>query len=289
MPKNPDRPAATAEQVAYMRHIYHVDPDPALRNPDNLAHVFLSPLVRVFTHPRAFWVWLLRKYGNGILEYHLVRTRHIDAILEENLADGLEQLVLLGAGYDSRPYRFREQLRDVKIFELDLRSTQERKKKCLKKHFGTLPGHVTFVPVNFDRESILDRLTESGYDATRRTLFNWEGVCMFLEPQSVDATVRLVAENAGAGSAIVFDYLLQSVLEGDVSYPGTQQMFKHCERRGEPLVFGLPGAEGTASYLAERGLTTVTDLGTEELTERYIPSPERPAFGPFRIVHARKA
>jgi len=288
MPERRSRASRTAEMVAYIRHLSHLEPEPGLRNPDDLASIFLAPVTRLLVRPRALWTWLCRTFGRGGMEYHLVRTRHVDAILEAALRDGLEQLVLLGAGYDSRPYRFRAALREVAIFELDLPATQARKKACLARHFGAVPEHVTFVPIDFDRETIPDRLLDAGYDPARRTLFNWEGVSMFLEAEAVDGVLRLVAERSGPGSAIVFDYLLRSVLDGDLTPLGSRRMLKLCQRVGEALSFGLPGEDATASYLAARGLEVVSDLGTEELVERYLPSRDHPVLGALRIVHARR-
>ncbi|MCP4659099.1 MAG: hypothetical protein GY856_27130, partial [bacterium] len=90
------------------------------------------------------------------------------------------------------------------------------------------------------------------------------------------------------GSAIVFDYLLRSVLDGDLTPLGAGNMVRMCKRVGEVLSFGLPGADATASYLAARGLEPVSDLGPVDLAERYLPSRDHPVFGALRIVHARR-
>ena len=79
------------------------------------------------------------------------------------------------------------------------------------------------------------------------------------------------------------------MIDGDHSDVGSKQMIRTCERQGEPLVFGLPGGEGMASYVAARGLATVVDLGPEDLAERYLPSPEHRVFGAVRIAHVRQA
>ena len=106
--------------------------------------------------------------------------------------------------------------------------------------------------------------------------------------QAVDGVLRLVAEHAAPGSAIVFDYLLRSVLDGDLRPLGAERMVKLCQHVGEDLTFGLPGGDATASYLTAHGLELVSDLGPEGLAERYLPSRDHPVFGSLRIVHARR-
>src|SRR5512139_2654490 len=116
--------------------------------------------------------------GPGVNGFLAARDRYIDDVLQNSLSEGLQQLVILGAGYDSRSYRF--DLTGVKVFEVDHPATQVDKLAKLQATFGKIPEHVTYVPVDFNTQTLERCLLESGYDPKRKTLFIWQGVSMYL-------------------------------------------------------------------------------------------------------------
>ncbi len=126
----------------------------------------------------------------------IARTAFFDNIFLDALNNKTPQIVFLGAGYDTRAYRFANSNQGTKIFELDAPPTQDRKKKCIKKARIDIPGHVTFVPINFNQESLKDVLDKAGYDHTQKTLFIWEGVSYYLETESVDRTLEFVSRDS---------------------------------------------------------------------------------------------
>lgn len=151
----------------------------------------------------------------GIMGALVTRSRYIDDYLSERIRDGIKQLVILGAGYDSRAYRF-EQLRDrVRVFEVDHHTTQDIKKAKLTKIFGELPNYVTFVPVDFTKETLEKRLIESSYDKMAKTLFIMEGVTMYLNAEAMDSILSFVTRYSGSGTSIIFDYFYQSAIDGN--------------------------------------------------------------------------
>ena len=147
------QPSATALEVAAYRAIGARHPDPAVRNGDDLAERLLGPAERAILlaggaeavvkaldmNTDAAWASLGNRsvFARGV---H-IRTRHIDEVLGDSLTAGIEQIVLLGAGLDSRAYRF-DALRRMRVFELDLPQTQEYKKSRVREVLGSLPGHV---------------------------------------------------------------------------------------------------------------------------------------------------
>jgi hypothetical protein len=88
----------------------------------------------------------------GIYGVQISRTRFIDDAVQDAFSRGIGQVVILGAGLDTRPYRLAG-IERAKVFEVDLPSVQGEKKKKLQKHFGRLPAHVTFLPIDFDTQS----------------------------------------------------------------------------------------------------------------------------------------
>jgi methyltransferase (TIGR00027 family) len=222
--------------------------------------------------------------GPGVNGFLLTRERYIDDVLRNFLDQGGQQLVILGAGYDSRLYRFDIPAR-VKSFEVDHPLTQTDKLEKLQRIFGRIPEQVTYVPVDFNTQSLPERLLSSGYDPSRISLFIWQGVTMYLTPEGVDTTLAFVAKNAAPGSAIVFDYVYQSVLEGIQKQNEISNMRRYRFMTGEGLTFGIP--EGTVgSFLRERGFRQVKDVSMHELKAAYFTgnNASRKVVGGYGIV-----
>ena len=122
----------------------------------------------------------------GMVGAMLSRTRYIDEVLLQDLSGGARQVVILGAGFDSRAYRFRERLEGVRLFEVDYGPTQEYKKRRLQEIFGSVPKHVQYVAMDFNRDDLATQLRNNGYSPKERTVFIWEGVTMYLPVTSIE-------------------------------------------------------------------------------------------------------
>jgi methyltransferase (TIGR00027 family) len=207
--------------------------------------------------------------GPGVMGFLAARDRYIDDILQGFLEDGLQQLVILGAGFDSRAYRF-DRLKDrVKVFEVDHPATQADKLARVQAIFGEIQKHVTYVPVDFNTQTLEQRLPESGYDANLKTLFIWQGVTMYLTAEGVDETLRFVVQHSAPGSAIVFDYIHRLVLDGVQKHGEVSNMRRYRFMTGEGLTFGIE--EGTVeSFLKERGFRQVRDMDANGLRQAYF-------------------
>jgi methyltransferase (TIGR00027 family) len=274
------RPSVTALEVAAYRAIGAKHPDPSIRNADLVAERLLGPderailkesgaegvLAALALEPGLAWDSLGSRsvFARGV---H-VRTRHIDEVVSESLKAGASQLVILGAGLDSRAYRFGDALRGVRVFELDLPQTQEYKKKRVQEVFGKLPGHVTYVPIDFAKQTLEPVLAGVGYDQKKKTIFIWEGVTMYIPEAAIDGTLRAVARIGAPGTRIVFDYFLESALKSPSS--PLREISKNVAAVGEPFVFGMPG-ENASAFVQARGLKVVSDFGSGDLGARFLP------------------
>jgi methyltransferase (TIGR00027 family) len=197
----------------------------------------------------------------------------------------MTQMVILGAGYDSRAYRFEGLKGRVKVFEVDHPATQKVKQDRVKRLLGTLPDHVVYVPIDFDREKLHQRLLESGYDQDQKTLFIWEGVTMYLTAEAVDRTLAVIAEHSGEASSVVFDYVYEGAVDGRLK--GSEKWQRVAQRYAETPVFGIE--QGTVErFLNQRGFDRVNDVSIEALTEGYLKKSRRTlrAFPFASIVHA---
>jgi len=235
-------------------------------------------------------VKLFAGYGEwrapGIMEFIVARARYIDDYLQTCLKNGIDQLVILGAGLDSRAYRF-EQLREhVKVFEVDHPATQQEKCRKLAKIFGELPKHVTFVPIDFNEET-LEKLYSFGYERQRKTLFIWEGVTYYLVAEAVDSSLRFVVKNSGQGSSIIFDYVYASALTAAQKRGEITRMQRYGRFTGEPLTFGIEEGK-VGGFLGQRGYIQIENATSEDLKRAYFTgiNRDRPIAPIYAIVHA---
>jgi len=125
---------------------------------DDLAVPFLPPLWRFiirFKSARAIVKKRLASHLPGLHDYVMTRTAYLDRLFFDALTEKTARIVLLGAGYDSRPYRFAQSGAGPKIFELDAAPTQNRRARCLRQAGIDVPHHVGLVLIDFDRESLM--------------------------------------------------------------------------------------------------------------------------------------
>jgi methyltransferase (TIGR00027 family) len=237
-----------------------------------------------------FLAKLFAGYGEwrapGTTGFLVARTRYIDDYLQACLDRGIQQLVILGAGLDSRPYRFERLRGHVKVFEVDHPATQQDKLRKLGKILGKLPQHVTFVPIDFNQES-LEKLFDFGYDRRRKTLFTWEGVTYYLTGEAVDSTLEFVARNSGNGSSIIFDYVYVSALTAAHKRGEIARMQRYGRVTGERLTFGIE--EGNVEeFLIQRGYGQIKNMTGEDLKRAYFAgvNQNRPVAPIYAIVYA---
>ncbi len=203
----------------------------------------------------------------GIYGIQIARTRFIDDVVQDVLSRGIGQVVILGAGLDTRPYRLAGMER-VKVFEVDLPSVQEEKKKKLHKRFGHLPEHVTFLPIDFDTQSLQAVFTGTAFDPASPAVFVWEGVTQYLSEQAVRQTLAFVGTSA-PGSILVFTYVLKSLIERRSGIPGADNMMDRVAKQGSPWLFGLE-PESLASLLEPFHLCLLADVGSVDYQVNYF-------------------
>jgi len=271
----------TAAGIAVARAVESEKPEGVRICYDPYAAKFLNPLFYRFTR---FFIdtGYAELAGAGVGGFLVVRCRYMDDTLQACLEDGLQQLVILGAGYDSRAYRF-EQLRQpvsrdqdrargVRVFEVDHPATQQVKINKVRKTLGELPAHVTYVGIDFNTQTLEERLPECGYDEHLKTFFIWEGVVMYLSAKAVDNTLSFITHHSGPGSQVVFDYVYSVLLDGTVRHGEVSRMRRARRFSGEGLTFAIP--EGTVQdFLEQRGFIKVINVTSDDLHQRYFSGP----------------
>jgi len=243
---------------------------------DPLAEKFIGPDVTVIGSsqmPKSQALTLFKQFVPGFHEYFLARTRFIDDYLSACIDHGLEQLAILGAGYDSRAYRFEALKKNVAVFEIDHPATQTVKKKKLKQIFGKLPSHVTYVPADLQNRDFASSLLATGYNQNLKTLFIWEGVTMYLDAGSVDQVLLFVSQNSGTGSSIIFDFTSPQVVQGREKRTEALAWRQKTTDVGEPLKFGIAPGD-LDSFLKQRHFSRIASVTHDDLKKAYFNHPE---------------
>ena len=273
----------TAQGIAFVRMFESSKPEGE--------RICYDPLARRLISPAFYWLGKLfinyaERKGPGVQAFLAIRCRYMDDYLQECLAAGIEQLVILGAGLDSRAYRI-EGLKDqVQVFEVDHPATQAVKLAKLRKILEELPTHVTYVSIDFDVES-LEKLFECGYQRQKKTLFIWEGVVYYLTAEAVDQTLRFVAANSGAGSSIIFDYVYTSALTATGKRSEIIRMQRTQRYTGEGVNFGIEEGQ-IETFLRVRGYTQIKNMTSNDLKKAYLTGVNQTRIiAPiYAIVHA---
>jgi methyltransferase (TIGR00027 family) len=265
---NPKQASISASGIALARAIESQKPAGERICYDPFARQFIGPL---FWYVFRFFVvtGYAERRSPGVMGFLVARERYIDDCLMAAIAEGIDQVVILGAGFDSRAYRIEGLQKGVRVFEVDHPATQTIKKQKVAQIFGQLPEQVTYVPVDFDQEDLGARLSASGYRESSKTFFIWQGVTQYLTPEAIDATLAFIAGHSGSGSQVIFDYMYTSLLDGSIQRGEVTRMRRTRRFTGEGLVYGIP--EGTLqSFLEQRGFCQVRDTSTEDLKKTYF-------------------
>jgi methyltransferase (TIGR00027 family) len=229
--------------------------------------------------------YLDRRFPGGPRASAVVRTRLIDEVTSDALARGVGQVVLLGAGYDSRAYRL-PGIDAARVFEVDHPATQATKRRVVGTRVrAERRAHVRFVGVDLLTDDLRTALSGAGFARDDRAVVVWEGVTNYLTAEAVDTTLRTLAELLASGSSVVFTYVDRAALDGTGAFQGVWQ--DAVRQQGEPWTFGFEPAT-LKDHLAERGLTLTLDQSTRDAADRYLTPRGRhePAAAFYRVAVA---
>ncbi|WP_394838387.1 SAM-dependent methyltransferase [Pendulispora rubella] len=262
------KPSHTAAWVAALRGLAPASegtdaPDPIARDlvpqPYALAFEFVERFPSVWNRVQD----VATRYSAYHFSHVSLRTRAIDEAVSEAVAGGVRQLVVLGAGLDSRAWRL-PNLRDTMVFEVDHPATQAYKRAKIGQR-PSFAREVRFVAVDFERDALEQRLGEAGHDATQRTAFIWEGVTMYLQPEVVDHTLSVLERKLAArGSTLCVTYGQRHKRNA-----GAQAVRWLVRRSGEPFR-ALYTPETMGKLLARHGFEVLADEGLREWVRRYL-------------------
>ena len=275
----------TAEMTCLSRACSAFETNRYYKSDDRIAPLLLPGKLRPLLH-----VSLARKLftkvaaPKGIYEYVIARTKYIDAVFKQALADRFDQVLIFGAGFDTRAIRFQNEMGSTRVFELDVPVTQQAKIGQYRKRRVDVPPNLKFIAIDFDKESLPMKLDETGFCKQRRSLFILEGLVMYLQPESVHETFQTIRDYAGKGSRIVFDYIYASVLRKEGIYYGESGIVRKVSGAGEQWHFGIEKGQ-IEQFLARYTMQLIDHRDAKDLENAYFTDSNGTVIGRVNGTH----
>jgi methyltransferase (TIGR00027 family) len=217
-------------------------------------------------------------FGPAMRAFMAVRARFAEERLAHARAAGVRQLVILGAGLDTFAYRANLDDPPLAVWEVDYPATQAWKREMLAAAGLAAPARLTFVSIDFARESLADVLAAAGFDASG-AVFSWLGVTQYLRAEDVLATLRYIASVTRAGGGVAFDYAVAPELLSLRERIAFFALAARVSDAGEPWLSSFV-PDALAAQVRSCGFAVVQDMSPQALHERYLADhAERPKLG----------
>ncbi len=245
--------SGTAMFVTFCRALAYLDERKEIKGSDEFASLFLTEQFSAPLKSAEARKWSKDKISD-LYGYTVARTAYVDHLFCSAVLEETPQIVLLGAGYDMRSYRYGNLIKNSKVFEVDTEVAQQRKLKILTEHKMDTPKGLKRVNINFKTDDLGEVLSQSGYDKLKKTMFIWEGVTPYLSREHVERTLTFFTKEAALGSTIFFDYLTE---ERSSNYDA------------EPFKFWI-SKEEMNRMLSRFGLTVLKTVEKSEMEQRFL-------------------
>lgn len=261
------RPSHTAYRVAIRRAAHQLlDRPPVLDDPIAVPILGAETSAAMRANPSHFERSPLDPFMRAFMA---VRSRFAEDRLDAARSAGVRQYVILGAGLDTFAYRQRRLDPPLRIWEVDHPATQAWKRDLLGAARIEIPPNLTYVPVDFERDSLPAMLSRSDFDLSAGAVFTWLGVTMYLTRAAFEATVAFISEAKGAAGGVTFDYGLPRGLLTATQREIFDRLASRVEATGEPwLTLFDPAA--LAADLRSMGFSALDDVGADELNAVYF-------------------
>ncbi len=258
---------------------------------DPYAIYFLDRQLRIVTRAskipfvRGYITKTIQKRIPGAFSSGIARTKYINELLQNTITDGVKQVVILGAGFDTRASRL-EFLKSISTIEIDHPNTSDFKTSIIKKRLGKLPENITYCKIDFNKQSLEQLAAQNNFDFTKPATVIWEGVTNYLIEEAVNKTFSFIAK-LPKGSYVIFTYIHKQVLDNPSSFLGGDKLLADLEHNEELWTFGfLP--DQLSNYLKQFDLTLIDDLGATEYRRKYLPTKSENGYEFYRVAVAKK-
>ena len=234
---------------------------------------------------RKFITRIIQKRIPGALSSGIARTRYIDDLLEKTISHGIKQVLILGAGFDTRALRLNF-LKSIPVIEIDHPNTSNFKKEIFKRSIGGLPKNVTWCQIDFNRQSLDELAEEYHLDFMKPATIIWEGVTNYLTGEAINKTFSFI-NRFPKDSYVIFTYVHQQLLDKPDSFFGGEKLLKDLENIEEHWTFGFM-PDQLPAYLKKIGLTLLEDLGATEYRNKYLAARNENGYEFYRVAIAKK-
>src|SRR5271168_816195 len=205
-------------------------------------------------------------FARAFRAFMAARSRYAEDELACAVAHGVRQYVVLGAGLDT--FAYRNPHPGLQVFEVDHPATQAWKREQLQAADIAIPSSLTFVPIDFERQTLADGLGQSGFDLSATTFFSWLGVTPYLTRDACMTTLSFVAKMP-AGSGVVFDFAVDPALLNPGQREALDALSARVARYGEPFQLFFDPAK-LQDELKGMGFRRTEFLQGKELNSRYF-------------------
>lgn len=206
---------------------------------------------------------------NQIAPITLSRSRYTEDMLKLFIKDGVEQYVILGAGFDTFGFRNRELLKYIDVFELDHPATQKLKLEKIRRAGLEIPERLHFISVDFSNNNFIDEIKKSTFDSNKLTFYSWLGVTYYLEKEEILNTLTDIWKISPKGSYIVFDYADCNMFNNKKTTRRVQNIIHAVSQSGEPMKSCYSYNE-LVSVLERTGFQLYEHLTPLEIEDRYF-------------------
>ena len=264
------RPSKTAELVAAARAAHIRKFSPAIFE-DNLAFDMCGPFWRTVVSSRILTSLVidgLLRNVTPVVPVIVTRARFGEDCLESAVRGGLDQYVILGAGYETLAMRRSDLMKSLTVYELDQPATQESKFSRMRRRGIEKPDGVRYIQSDLNKENFREALERAGFDATRPAMFSWFGVTYYLGTDTVRTTLETIATKMAPGSSVLFDYLADEAWVAPESRPLRERCAAFVAKRGEPWISSLNPPD-VPRMLSELGYGEVDNLEPDKVSGRY--------------------
>jgi methyltransferase (TIGR00027 family) len=254
----------TAYSVALCKAAHQLFDDPRVLH-DPLAVRIIGPMgaKQLRLSRRQF----MTRQSQELRAFFVARARIAEDALNEAVARGVQQYVILGAGLDTFGYRSRARDGGLSVFEVDTPGMQGWKQKQLVATDIEVPDSTRFVPLNVESATLLDVLRAAGFRPDQAAVFSCLGLIMYLSPVGVGKMLQQVAQCLGGGGEVVLDYALAAAHLNFLRRRSYRLMIADAAAVGEPwLTFFDPAS--IAGKLGELGYSQIEDIGPDEINGR---------------------
>ena len=236
---------------------------------------------------------IIRKYINntiqkkipGAFSSGIARTKYIDDLLQSTVKSGVKQVIILGAGFDTRAFRL-DFLESIPVIEIDHPNTSNFKTTTYKRRIGKLSRNIDFYQIDFNKQSLEELAEQHNFDFTKPTTVIWEGVTNYLTEEAVKSTFGFIAKFT-TNSYVIFTYVHKKILENPSSFIGGEKLLEDLDKLEEKWTFGFQPEE-LSTYLKPFGMLVLEDMGATEYRAKYLPNRAENGYEFYRVAIAIK-